>query len=90
MKSISLSRNVNVESIQGNGVLLVNGTPMTVTEGTSFPSGTELVLPDNSEAVIVLSDGTLLAVETQGNEPGAVLDGLPQDVQDEIAEIQQH
>ncbi|OOE38876.1 hypothetical protein BZG00_11835, partial [Salinivibrio kushneri] len=89
MKSISLSRNVNVESIQGNGVLLVNGTPMTVTEGTSFPSGTELVLPDNSEAVIVLSDGTLLAVEAQGEQPGAVLDGLPQDVQDEIAEIQQ-
>ncbi|WBA17510.1 VCBS domain-containing protein [Salinivibrio kushneri] len=89
MKSISLSRNVNVESIQGNGVLRVNGTPMTVTEGTSFPSGTELVLPDNSEAVIVLSDGTLLAVEAQGEQPGAVLDGLPQDVQDEIAEIQQ-
>ncbi|OOE89552.1 hypothetical protein BZG76_14020 [Salinivibrio sp. AR647] len=89
MKSISLSRNVNVESIQGNGVLLVNGTPTTVTEGTSFPSGTELVLPDNSEAVIVLSDGTLLAVEAQGEQPGAVLDGLPQDVQDEIAEIQQ-
>ncbi|WP_141698073.1 Ig-like domain-containing protein, partial [Salinivibrio sp. SS3] len=89
MKTISLSRNVNVESIQGNGVLLVNGTPMTVTEGTSFPSGTELVLPDNSEAVIVLSDGTLLAVEAQGQQPGAVLDGLPQDVQDEIAEIQQ-
>ncbi|MPX97434.1 Ig-like domain-containing protein, partial [Salinivibrio sp. VYel8] len=89
MKSISLSRNVIVENIQGNGVVLVNGAPMTVSEGMSFPAGTELVLPDNSDAVIALSNGVLLTLESQGGEPGSLIDNLPQDVQDEIADIQQ-
>ncbi|OOE82794.1 hypothetical protein BZG73_12640, partial [Salinivibrio siamensis] len=89
MESISLSRNVIVENIQGNGVVLVNGAPMTVSEGMSFPAGTELVLPDNSDAVIALSNGLLLTLESQGGEPGSLIDNLPQDVQDEIADIQQ-
>ncbi|OOF22277.1 hypothetical protein BZJ17_07020 [Salinivibrio sp. IB574] len=89
MKSISLSRNVTIDTIQGSGRVLVNGELTTLSEGATLPSGTQLGLPDSSDTVITLSDGTQLMIEPQSESSDSLFDALPQDVQDEIADIQQ-
>ncbi|MGF1770510.1 hypothetical protein L4D06_24405, partial [Enterovibrio makurazakiensis] len=86
MDSIITKQAAKVVSVNGNAHVKINGKEVPVTELAELQSGTELLLPPGSGALLELEDGSFIPVGNVGSDSASTAEFA---VDDEIAALQE-